>query len=151
MKIFMTGISATPYAREYLSKFAATLRQKGHAVFVAHEGEIPPASNPWEENRFDLDATWTHLSDADTMIAVLDGYNVDDAVAAQIGMFNVLARVSDRPRRIIGVLHDTRVAGWSWTAGDRALSPQVRGCIRQFGEVVPNFTKAQELLQAWEG
>jgi hypothetical protein len=43
------------------------------------------------------------------------------------------------------------VAGWSWTAGDRALSPQVRGCIRQFGEVVPNFTKAQELLQAWEG
>lgn len=147
MNIFLTGISATPYAREYLSKFAATLRKKGYQVFVPHEGPEPAQTEPWSENRYDYDLTWNHLKEAEVMVAVLDGYNVDDAVAAQIGMFYTLAHLTNRSKRIIGVLHDTRVAGWSWTAGDRALTPQIRGCIREFGEVVPNFARGMEILE----
>ena len=146
MKIYMTGIGATPYAREYLSKFGASLRAQGHQVFVAHENSWDTTPDAYEQNRFEAGASWLALSDSDWLVAVLDGYCVDDAVATQIGMFYALCRTQDRPRRIIGVLHDSRIAGWNWTAGDRALSPQVRDCIRDFGEVVPSFSRARALL-----
>jgi hypothetical protein len=147
MKIFFTGISATPYAREYLSNAAATLRGRGHEVFVPHEGgwEAPPDAE--KTNRFDFEATQQALQEADLLLAILDGYTVDDAVAAQIGAFHVLARQGDRQRRIAGLLHDTRVAGWSWSGADRALTPQIRESIREFGAVYPNFNAALAALE----
>ena len=151
MKIFLTGISATPYSREYLSRFAATLRGQDHPVFVSHENGWEAPADPWGQNRFEFATSIAALEDSDWLVAVLDGYNVDDAVAVQVGMFYTLAKNGSRPRRMVGVLHDTRIAGWSWTAGDRALCPQVRECFRIFGEVVPNFAKVQVLIDAAKG
>jgi hypothetical protein len=151
MKIVLTGISATPYAREYLSNAAATLRQRGHAVFVPHEGAWQPPAQPSERDRFDFEATFQAVRDADLLMAVLDGYSVDDAVAAQIGAFHTYAR-SDRarPRKIVGILHDTRVAGWDWSGGDRALAPQIRSSILELGSIYPNFKQAFEALEPRE-
>jgi len=142
MKIVLTGISATPYAREYLSNAAKTLREKGHEVFVPHEGSSQPPTNPFEANRFDFEATYQALRDADLLMAVLDGYNVDDAVAAQLGMFYAHSREAKRQRQIIGILHDTRVAGWDWTGADKALTPQIRQIILSNGAIYPNFKQA---------
>jgi hypothetical protein len=142
MKIVCTGPAATPYAREYLSNAAATLRQQGHEVFVPHEGSWQPLTNPAATNHFDFEATYAALRQADLLIAILDGYTVDDAVAAHIGAFHVYARQGDRPRKIIGLLHDTRVAGWDWSGGDRALHPQIRQSIHEFGAIYPNFKTA---------
>src|SRR5689334_16128712 len=139
MKIVLTGISATPYAREYLSNAAKTLREKGHEVFVPHEGSNQPPANPFEANRFDFEATYQALRDADLLMAILDGYNVDDAVSAQLGMFYAHSREGKRPRQIIGILHDTRVAGWDWTGADKALTPQIRQIILSSGAIYPNF------------
>lgn len=147
MKIVFTGISAMPYAREYLSNAAATLRQRGHQVFVPHEGDWDPPEEPAAANRFDLEATYQALREADLLLAILDEYTVDDAVAAQIGAFYALAREDGRPRRIAGLLHDTRVAGWGWTGGDRALTPQIRESIRQFGAIYPDFNAALSALE----
>lgn len=147
MKIFFTGISATPYAREYLSNAAATLRKRGHDVFVPHEGGWEAPEAPFAENRFDFQATQEALQEADLLIAILDGYTVDDAVAAQIGAFYVYAQQGDRPRRMAGLLHDTRVAGWSWTGEDKALTPQIRESIRQYGAIYPNFNAALAALE----
>lgn len=155
MRIFFTGISATPYAREYLSNAAATLRQRGHDVFVPHEGGWDAPENAsgdaspdvTEKNRFDFEATQRALQEADLLIAILDGYTVDDAVAAQIGAFHVYARQGDRRRRMAGLLHDTRVAGWSWSGEDRALTPQIRESIREFGAVYANFNAALAALE----
>jgi len=63
----------------------------------------------------DFEKTFQALQDADVLMAVLDGYSVDDSVAAQIGIFYTLARQGDKKRQVIGILHDTRVAGWSWS------------------------------------
>ena len=151
MKILLTGPSATPYAREYISNAAATLRQRGHQVFVPHEGGSEPPTNPVERDCFDFDATNQALRDADLMMAVLDGYSVDDSVAAQVGAFHAHARTDHaRPRRIIGVLHDTRVAGWDWSGGDRALSPQIRQSILELGAIYPNFKKAFDAIEGKE-
>ena len=152
MKIFLTGISATPYAREYLSKFAITLRSDGHQVFVPHENSWQGLAEPWATNRFNFQEAYEALKQSERLVAVLDGYTVDDAVATQIGIFYTLAQnEATGQRRIIGVLHDTRIAGWSWSAGDRALTPQVRACIHSMGEVVPNFNQARALLNSWKG
>lgn len=150
MKIVLTGPAATPYAREFLSRAAATLRQQGHEVFVPHEGVWKPVESPVETNRFDFEVTYAALRQADLLIAILDGYTVDDAVAAQIGAFHVHAREGGRPRKIIGILHDSRVAGWDWSGGDRALHPQIRQSIREFGAIYPNFKTAQAALEAEE-
>src|SRR5205814_699842 len=93
-------------------------------------------------------ATYQALRDADLLMAVLDGYIVDDAVAAQLGMFHAHAREGKRARRIVGILHDTRVAGWDWTGGDKALSPQIRQIILSIGKVYPNFKQAMAALDA---
>jgi hypothetical protein len=152
MKIFLTGITATPYAREYLSKFAITLRRDGHQVFVPHESSWQEIAEPWKTDCFDFQATNDALRQCELMVAVLDGYTVDDAVAVQIGIFYALIQSGLAPeRRMIGVLHDTRIAGWSWSAGDRALTPQVRECIRSAGKVVPNFNQARSLIDSWKG
>ncbi|MEW5815301.1 MAG: hypothetical protein AB1798_07920 [Spirochaetota bacterium] len=147
MKIVFTGISATPYAREYISKAAISLRSKGHQVFVPHEGGWQAPDNLAGVDRFDFEATYQALIEADLLVAILDGYTVDDAVATQIGAFHVLAREGDRPRRMIGILHDTRVAGWDWSAGDRALNPQIRESILAFGAIYPDVSRAMVAIE----
>jgi len=63
MRIVFTGIAATPYAREYLSNAAATLRKRGHEVFVPHEGGWEPPAEPAAANRFDFQATYEALQE----------------------------------------------------------------------------------------
>lgn len=151
MKIFLTGPSAAPYAREFISNAAAVLRQKGHDVFVPHEGGWQAPDSPAEADRFDFENTCEALQQAEMLVAVLDGYTVDDAVAFQLGAYHAHARQGNHTRRIIGVLHDTRIAGWEWTAGDAALNPQVRLGVAEFGQVFPNFKAAFEALEAETG
>lgn len=150
MKIVLTGISATPYAREYLSNTAVALRRQGHDVFVPHEGDWQPPGDPIQASHFDFEATYQALEQAELLLALLDGYTVDDGVAAQIGAFHVHARAGDnagdKSRRIIGVLHDTRVAGWDWAGGDKALNPQVRQSILEFGAIYSNLDQAMANL-----
>lgn len=149
MKIVLTGITATPYAREYLSNTATTLRRNGHKAFVTHEGAWHPPAQAFAENRFDFQATYRALKQADVLLALLDGYAIDDSVSTQIGIFYTLAREErSRKRRMLGVLHDTRVAGWDWTGGDKSLAPQVRQCILQFGKIYPNVQQAMDALEA---
>lgn len=151
MKIVLSGPSAAPYAREYISNAAATLREKGHDVFVPHEGGWQAPESPAERDRFDFEMTYSALCEADLLMAVLDGYTVDDAVALQVGAYHVHAREGSQQRRIMGILHDTRVAGWEWTAGDAALNPQVRQAIAEFGQVFPNFKAAFSALEEQSG
>lgn len=151
MKIVLSGPSAAPYAREYISNAAATLREQGHDVFVPHEGGWQAPDSPAEADRFDFEKTYEALRDAELLMAVLDGYTVDDAVALQLGAFHAHGREGDQARRIMGILHDTRVAGWEWTAGDAALNPQVRLAIAEFGEVFPNFKAAFQALEGATG
>jgi nucleoside 2-deoxyribosyltransferase len=147
VKILLTGPSAVPYAREYISNAAKTLREKGNQVFVPHEGDWEVPSEPFQENRFQFDATREAVVDADMLIAVLDGFVVDDDVAIQIGMFFAFNQSEEKDRPMLGILHDTRIAGWSWSGEDRALNPQVRGCFQRYGQVYPNFDSVFEVLE----
>src|SRR5258708_24313810 len=110
MKIVLTGISATPYAREYISNAAKTLREQNHQVFVPHEGNWQPPQNPAEVDRFEFEATYQALRDADLLMAVLGGHTLDYAVSPQLCACPAHPREGQRPRRLLGILPYTPAA-----------------------------------------
>ena len=70
------------------------------------------------------------------------------AVEAAVRSYARLRGADEELWGMAGLLHDTRVAGWSWSGGDRALNPQIRLCIHEFGAIYPNFQAALSALEA---
>ena len=149
MKVFLTGIIAMPYAREFLVKCAQLLREKGFACYTPVEGTWAPGASDRTESTVADD--FAALHEADALVAILDGLSVDDAVAAHIGAFHAMMRLGVPKRGIVGVLHDTRVARWDWAAGARAVNSYVVGCVQERGRIVPSFAEATAELLRWAG
>lgn len=149
MKVFLSGIIATPYAREFLVKCARVLREKGIMCYTPVEGTWTPAAGDRAESTVADD--FAALHEADALVAILDGLSVDDAVAAHIGAFHTMMRLGMPKRGIIGVLHDTRVARWDWAAGARTINAYVAECIHERGRIVSSFAEATADLLRWAG
>jgi nucleoside 2-deoxyribosyltransferase len=149
MKVFLTGIITTPYAREFLATCARVLRAQGFSCYT-------PAAGTWHPNGGDraestVDDDFAALQEADALVAIIDGLSIDDAVAAHIGAFHAMLRLGAPKKGIVGVLHDTRVARWDWAAGARAVNYYIVGCIAERGRVVRSFTEAAAELLRWDG
>jgi hypothetical protein len=149
VKVFLSGIITTPYAREFLLKCARNFRAKGFECYTPSEGGWQPAHSERTEGALKQD--YEALEAADALVAVLDGFTVFDDVAAHIGTFYALTKHGQTKKGIIGILHDTRVARWDWAAGPRALNPYIRGCIEERGRVVPSVVQALGELLRWDG
>ena len=145
MKVFLSGITTTPYAREFLLQCASVLRGQGIECYTPVEGSWQPGGERAEGT---VDQDYQALVEADALMAVLDGFNVNDGVAGHIGTFHALMHHDPRKKGILGILHDTRVARWDWKAGASSLNYYILGCIQQRGRVHRSFTDAfAELLQ----
>ena len=147
MKVVLSGIITTPYAREFLSRCAAALRGKGFECY------IPTGDGPMDrthaENSTQRD--YEALDTAEALVAVLDGFAVSDGVAGHIGTFYAMMQRSPAKRGIIGILHDARVARWDWAAGAQALNYYILGCIEERGRVFRSFGEALAELLRWDG
>ncbi|MDR7481280.1 MAG: nucleoside 2-deoxyribosyltransferase [Armatimonadota bacterium] len=148
MKVFLTGIITTPYAREFLAKCAQALREKGFTCYTPAGGWQGGTDDRAESTVAD---DFAALQEADALVAIIDGYSIDDAVAAHIGAFHALARLGAPKKGIVGVLHDTRVARWDWAAGARAVNYYIVGCIEERGRVVRSLADAAAELLRWDG
>lgn len=149
MKVFLTGIITTPYAREFLAKCAQVLREHGFTCYT-------PAAGAWQGSAGDraestVAEDFAALTEADALVAILDGLSIDDAVAAHIGAFHAMARLGAQKKGIVGVLHDSRIARWDWAAGARAVNYYIVGCIEERGHVVRSFADAAAELLRWDG
>jgi len=145
VKVFLSGITTTPYAREFLLQCASVLRGQGIECYTPVEGSWQPGEERAEGT---VDQDYQALVEADALMAVLDGFNVNDGVAGHIGTFHALMHHDPRKKGILGILHDTRVARWDWKAGASSLNYYILGCIQQRGRVHRSFTDAlAELLQ----
>ena len=145
MKVFLSGITTTPYAREFLLQCASVLRGQGIECYTPVEGSWQPGEERAEGT---VDQDYQALVEADAQMAVLDGFKVNDGVPGHIGTFHALMHHDPRKNGILGILHDTRVARWDWKAGASSLNYYILGCIQQRGRVHRSFTDAlAELLQ----
>ena len=143
MRIYLAGPLFTPYERRFLDECAARLRAEGFDVFVPHEHALALGDTA-ADVIFTKD--WDGLSNADAVLAILDGPQTDDGTACEIGIFYTLMLWNPAKKGIVGLLTDLR-GGRSGEG--HGLNLFVEGCIDAGGEIVDDLDAAVGVLAGW--
>lgn len=88
------------------------------------------------------------LSAADAVVAILDGTQVDDGTACEIGIFYGLLRNDPSKKGIIGFMTDSR--GTSRVDQGFGVNLFVLGVIEECGVILSDFDDVVEQLKAWD-
>jgi hypothetical protein len=148
MKIYFAGPLFTVYERDYISKCAVTLRENGIDPFVPHESVRPePKDNSRSRAQQCLDNDFVGISGANAMLAIVNGTEVDDGTASEIGIFSTLMQTDPTKKGIVALHGDWRTAE---TGEGKPLNLFVLGCLRKSGVVVGTLEAAIQQLKAWE-
>ena len=143
MRVYFAGPLFTTYERSFIDECVARLRADGIEVFVPHENVLA-TGNTAAATIFEKD--WQGLSDADAVVAVLDGPMVDDGTACEIGIFYALMQSDSTKKGIVGLLTDLR--GTLRHEG-HGLNLFVLGCIEAAGKVCNSMDEVAAALAAW--
>ena len=147
MRIYLAGPLFTPYERRFLDECAARLRAEGFDVFVPHEHALALGDTS-ADVIFTKD--WDGLSNADAVLAILDGPQTDDGTACEIGIFYALMRNDPEKKGIVGLVTDMRATRDSNREGEvKGLNLFVVGCIEAAGTICTDLDAAQAVLEAW--
>ena len=148
MKVYFAGPLFTPYERAFIDDCAVQLRAAGFDVFVPHEHELALDGTVTAERIFAKD--WTGLSEANAVVALLDGPTIDDGTACEIGIFSALMQSDPEKKGIVGLVTDLRAIRHSDREGEvRGLNLFVVGCIEAAGTMVTSLDAAQAVLDSW--
>ena len=141
MRVYLAGPLFTPYERSYLDECAARLREQGFDVFVPHEQALALGKTSAAEIfAKDLEG----LAGAEAVLALLDGSQVDDGTACEIGLFYALMQSDPAKKGIVGLLTDLRSLRLEEGHG---LNLFVEGCIEAAGEVTASLDDALAALE----
>ena len=143
MRVYLAGPLFTSYERSFIGECAARLRADGLDVFVPHENALA-AGDTSAATIFAKD--WQGLSDANAVVAVLDGPMVDDGTACEIGIFYALMQSDSTKKGIVGLLTDLR--GTRGHEG-HGLNLFVLGCIEAAGLVCNSMDEVAVALAEW--
>jgi hypothetical protein len=150
VKVYFAGPLFTPYERDFIDRCAAQLRAAGLDVFVPHEHELALDGTVTAERIFAKD--WAALSEANAVLAILDGPMIDDGTACEIGIFHALMRGDESKLGIVGLVTDLRATRDTEREGEaRGLNLFVVGCIEAAGTIVTSLEAAQSVLEGWRG
>jgi nucleoside 2-deoxyribosyltransferase len=148
MRIYFAGPLFTPYERGFIDQCAARLRAAGFDVFVPHEHELALDGTVTAERIFTKD--WAGLSEANAVLALLDGPVIDDGTACEIGLFYALMQGDPEKKGIVGLVTDLRATRDTEREGEaRGLNLFVVGCIEAAGRICTSLDEAQAVLQGW--
>ena len=148
MRIYFAGPLFTPYERRFIDESAIQLRAAGFDVFVPHENELSLDGTVTAERIFAKD--WAALSEANAVLAILDGPMIDDGTACEIGIFHALMRGDDSKKGVVGLVTDLRALRDSEREGEaRGLNLFVVGCIEACGTICTSLDSAQVVLESW--
>jgi hypothetical protein len=143
VRVYLAGPLFTPYERSFIDECAGRLRADGIEVFVPHENALAEGATS-AATIFAKD--WQGLSDADAVVAVLDGPMVDDGTACEVGIFYALMQADSTKKGIVGLLTDLRS-----TLGHEGhgLNLFVLGCIEAAGKVCNSMDDVAAALAQW--
>jgi nucleoside 2-deoxyribosyltransferase len=149
MKIYFAGPLFTPYERGFIDECAAQLRAAGFDVFVPHEHVLALDGTVTAERIFAKD--WTGLSEANAVLALLDGPMIDDGTACEIGIFHALMQSDESKKGVVGLVTDLRALRDTEREREaRGLNLFVVGCIEAGGgSIVGTLDEAQAMLERW--
>ncbi len=145
MRVYFAGPLFTPYERSFIDECAARLRAEGIDVFVPHENALA-AGETSAATIFEKD--WNGLSEANAVVALIDGPTVDDGTACEIGIFYALMQTDSTKKGIVGLLTDLRA-----TLGHEGhgVNLFVLGCVEAGGKVCGSIDEVVEALAEWRG
>jgi nucleoside 2-deoxyribosyltransferase len=143
VRVYLAGPLFTPYERSFIDECAARLRADGIEVFVPHENVLAVVDTS-AATIFAKD--WEGLSNADAVVAVLDGPMVDDGTACEIGIFYALMQTDPTKKGIVGLLTDLR--GTLRHEG-HGLNLFVLGCVEAAGKVCNSMDEVAAVLAEW--
>jgi Nucleoside 2-deoxyribosyltransferase len=143
VRVYLAGPLFTPYERSYIDECAARLRAGAIDVFVPHENALADGDTS-SATIFQKD--WDGLLGANAVVALLDGPQVDDGTACEIGIFYALMQSDPTKRGIVGLLTDLRS-----TLGQEGhgLNLFVEGCIDAAGQICGSIDEVAALLEGW--
>ncbi|MGE5273213.1 MAG: nucleoside 2-deoxyribosyltransferase [Verrucomicrobiota bacterium] len=148
MRVYFAGPLFTPYERGFIDECAAHLRAAGFDVFVPHEHELALDGTVTATQIFAKDCAG--LSEANAVLALLDGPSIDDGTACEIGIFSALMQGDPEKKGIVGLATDLRASRDSSREGEvRGLNLFVVGCIEAAGTIVTSLDEAQAVLESW--
>ncbi|MGZ4334818.1 MAG: nucleoside 2-deoxyribosyltransferase [Gaiellaceae bacterium] len=142
MRVYLAGPLFTPYERSHLDECAAVLRERGFDVFVPHEQVLALGTDVTAAEIFAKDVEG--LTSAEAMLALLDGPQVDDGTACEVGLFYALMQSDPARKGIVGLLTDLRSLRLEEGHG---LNLFVEGCIAAAGEVTTSLEEAVVALE----
>ncbi len=88
------------------------------------------------------------LASADAVLAILDGTQVDDGTACELGIYFGLSRTDPSKKGIIGLMTDSR--GIRKKEIGYGLNYFVLGILEEIGTIVCSFPEALEKLKKWQ-
>ena len=168
MKIYFAAPQNTPYQREYVQSCVQQLQDAGHAVALAadpylnHQPAFEVALEANGEKLYSdqsqagrlaksafaaevFQANYAQLAGADALVALLDGSQVDDRVACEIGIFYGLMREDPTRHGIIGLATDARcLRRRDSTYGVNIFT---LGTLEEVGHVVESIENVVEALK----
>jgi nucleoside 2-deoxyribosyltransferase len=146
VRVYFAGPLFTPYERSFIDECAARLRGEGIEVFVPHENTLAVGDTS-AATIFAKD--WRGLSEADAVVAVLDGPMVDDGTACEIGIFYALMQEAGSTKKgIVGLLTDMR-RNLGREGHGLNLNLFVLGCIEAAGKVCSSLDDVLATLADW--
>jgi hypothetical protein len=148
MKSYFAGPLFTPYERDYISACARVLRENGIDPFVPHEApKFDEQNDPRPMSKQCFDGDFEGIFNAKAMLAIINGTEVDDGTACEIGIFYSLMK-QDASRKGIVALHDDYRTG-SFGEG-KGLNAFVLGCLNESGVIVKTLEEAVAQLVSWK-
>ncbi len=148
MKIYFAGPLFTEYERTYISKSAEVLRDHGIDPFVPHENTFTKDPDETRSRaQICLDKDFFGIDSANAILAIVNGTEVDDGTACEIGIFHSLMK-NDPTKKGIVALH----ADWRTRPGGegKEMNAFVKGCIEDAGVICTSLEGAIEQLKSWE-
>lgn len=148
IKIYFAGPLFTTYEREWITHTADILRAQGFDPFVPIENPFHPKDHPEVTRQklcFDMDSSG--IAGANAMLVNLNGYEVDDGTATELGVFYALQKTDPSKKGIVAYHDDWR----SQAGGDgKGLNLFLRGCIEDIGFITGDLDDAIVQLKIWQ-
>ena len=140
MKIYLAGPLFNDGERSTLSAIATRLRADGYEVFVPHEQFVEMEGlDEAKVYRTDLDG----VRSANLMLCWIDGAQVDDGTAVEVGIFTQLcAQDPSKHRGIVALCTDLRMVRRRGLAPGDGINLFVAGAIKSVGEITWSIEEA---------
>jgi hypothetical protein len=146
--VYLAGPLFSDAERAFLADCAARVRAAGLECFVPHEQE-PQLAEFTPRSVFDLDYG-QGVARAHALVAWLDGPQVDDGTAAEVGLFYGLMQSDPWRKGILGLATDQRFRRRPQSIDDGGLNFFLAGLIERSGGLCWSLDDVIARLLAWQ-